>query len=480
MDGITKQLTSDVAEQLMEDITSVEDVNYDLLYRMAPGDIAELQQHWVRKRFEQLRPHIPMLDRLAREQGVDKVNDIDDIAPLLFAHTVYKSYPLSYLEKNRFDKLTKWMSGLTTTDLSGVDAAGIESIDDWLDLVDEKSDLMIFHTSGTTGKLSFIPRTKAQGRIVAKLAGIRLRDWFGGNSRADMLRHHRPIINPGYRYGAATAQRLGVLQAEMFAGGFDNVLYLYPDRRFSADMQSLAGRIRNAEAKGELGALKVPQALLRRREELLELEAQRPQDVARFLEEAVNRFHGQDVFIAAVYSLLFDWAQDGLEKGQSGVFGAGTFVNTGGGAKGAKLPDNWKDMIRGYLGIKTFDDVYGMTESMSVAVRCEHDKYHFSPLTVVFPLDPKTGKLLPRRDGTTGRMAFFDLIPDSYWAGFVSGDEVTFSGWERPCACGRTGLYAEPAIRRYSEKEGGDDKVMCSGAPEAHDRAATFLADYAG
>jgi hypothetical protein len=36
-----------------------------------------------------------------------------------------------------------------------------------------------------------------------------------------------------------------------------------------------------------------------------------------------------------------------------------------------------------------------------------------------------------------------------------------------------------PTIRRYSEKEGGDDRVLCSGAPEAHDNALAFLAGLA-
>src|SRR3546814_12238421 len=86
----------------------------------------------------------------------------DLLAPLLYPHTVYKSYPISYLERARFDKLTKWLGGLTTVDISNVDASGIESIDDWLDLIDAETPLTVAHTSGTTGKLSFVPRTKEQ------------------------------------------------------------------------------------------------------------------------------------------------------------------------------------------------------------------------------------------------------------------------------------------------------------------------------
>jgi len=292
------------------------------------------------------------------------------------------------------------------------------------------------------------------------------------------MKRQRPNINPGYQFGAATAQRMSGWQARLFAGGFDNMLYLYPGMRFSADMQSLAGRIRNAEAKGELGALQIPQALLERREKLIELERQRPQAVARFLEEAINRFGGQDVYISAIYPLLYDWAVDGLQRGQTQLFGPGSFVTTGGGNKGRSFPDNWQETILGFLGVDRFDDTYAMTECTTMAGCCEHGRYHFGPLTVIYPIDPATGAVLPRRDGTTARMALLDLIPDSYWAGFVSGDEVTLGGWQEPCPCGRTGAFVEPGVRRFSEKEGGDDKVLCSGAPEAHDRAAEFLAAY--
>jgi len=33
----------------------------------------------------------------------------------------------------------------------------------------------------------------------------------------------------------------------------------------------------------------------------------------------------------------------------------------------------------------------------------------------------------------------------------------------------------DPAIRRYSESEGGEDKITCAGAPDAHSRALDFI-----
>ena len=70
-----------------------------------------------------------------------------------------------------------------------------------------------------------------------------------------------------------------------------------------------------------------------------------------------------------------------------------------------------------------------------------------------------------------------DLLPDSYWGGFVSGDRVTMGGFDEPCECGRTGPYIDADIQRFSDLKNGDDKINCAGAPEAHDRAVEFLLD---
>jgi hypothetical protein len=467
---------TDLFSKMMESPLSILDNSLDEVFRFTPDQIRQFQDHWVARRFADLRPRVAMLDKLAREQGIDSVTCADDAVRLLLAHTVYKSYPLSYLENSRFDKLTKWLGGLTATDLSRVDAAGIESIDDWIDELDAKTDLLLTHSSGTTGKLSFLPRTKEQTRMVSRLYSNTWRDFNGPGAGVDMIKRHRPMIAPGYRYGAGMNQRMANLNTEMYAGGDDNVVFLYPHERLSADVISLSGRIRTAEAKGELGSLKIPQALLRRRDDYIELEKQRPQAMAKFLENACNRFAGQDVYVGAMYGQAYDWAVEGLKRGDKHIFGPDSFLALGGGKKGRVFPDNWKETVQDFFGFRTVVETYSMSEITFTSLLCEHDKYHFPPMAVPYLLDPKTGALLPRKDGTTGRLAVFDVMPDTYWAGFVSGDEVTASGWEKPCACGRTGFHVEPSLRRYSEKEGGDDKVLCSGAPEAHDSAIAFLA----
>jgi hypothetical protein len=50
--------------------------------------------------------------------------------------------------------------------------------------------------------------------------------------------------------------------------------------------------------------------------------------------------------------------------------------------------------------------------------------------------------------------------------------------WE-PCACGQTSPHIHEHIERYSEKRGGgDDKITCAAAADAHDNALRFLNEF--
>jgi hypothetical protein len=113
-----------------------------------------------------------------------------------------------------------------------------------------------------------------------------------------------------------------------------------------------------------------------------------------------------------------------------------------------------------------------MSETTGMHKMCELEHYHIEPWVVAFVLDPEHGTPLPRAGVQTGRMACFDVLPTSYWGGFITGDEVTMH-WT-PCPCGRTTAHIERRIERYSDKH-GDDKITCAGSDEAHRAALDFL-----
>lgn len=466
---------SDLVERLTREPAAFVEAHYNEGFTLTREQRDAVHLAGLQKRFSELAPALPALAKLAADQGIDTIRTIDDAAPLLFPHTVYKSYPLSFLERGQFDRLTKWLDGLTTVDLKGIDTAGIQTIDEWIALLEAKTDINLIHTFGTTGKLSFLPRTKTQTRLTARLSAHCIRDFAGYNSGPDVLTNHLPLISPSYRHGASAIIRGMNRMAVDYAGGLENALFLYPDAYFSADVVSLAGRLRAAEARGEAGQLTLPPALIARRDEFAAREQGRAKDMDRFFDAARNRFGGQNVFLFAVWPILFEWAEEGLRRGLRGIFGPNSILTTGGGSKGKVLPPNYKEVIFEFLGFDRHFEFFGMSELMANAPRCAENRFHFPPVIVPYVLDPATGQTLPRSGSQTGRLALMDLLPDSYWGGLVSGDEVTMGGFDDTCACGRTGPYLEANIRRFSEAQGGDDKINCAGAPEAHDRAIDFL-----
>ncbi|MNT89546.1 hypothetical protein D3C72_2302890 [compost metagenome] len=65
------------------------------------------------------------------------------------------------------------------------------------------------------------------------------------------------------------------------------------------------------------------------------------------------------------------------------------------------------------------------------------------------------------------------------WGGFITGDEITIE-WDEPCACGRPSQYIVGPIQRYSEKNGGDDKITCAATENSHREAMDFLNTFEG
>ncbi|RYE39263.1 MAG: hypothetical protein EOP21_10950, partial [Hyphomicrobiales bacterium] len=134
----------------------------DEFYRLPEEAVATFHLELLRKRFEDLKPKIAALQKLSAIQGVDEIVEIDDVVRLLFQHTAYKSYPFSLLEKHKFQAMTRWLQSLTAHDLSHIDASGCDSIDSWFELLDRETPLSVLHSTGTSGKLSIIPRDKQE------------------------------------------------------------------------------------------------------------------------------------------------------------------------------------------------------------------------------------------------------------------------------------------------------------------------------
>ena len=452
------------------------------MYALPREAQAELQLAGLRKRFGELIERIPMLRKLAEEQRITDIGRIEDVAPLLVPHSAYKSYALSVLEKGQFDRLTRWLDGLTAHDLSGLDASKCDSIDDWIDLLDATTPIRVLHSSGTSGKLSFLPRSVAEFHIMVT----------GWRRQFDHFRDERPLLGVPveqaptiylqYRHGGMAMHRLlHFMVADLYGGDVGRTLTLHQGR-FSADVASIGGRLRAAEAKGELGRIQLSPKLVARREAFIKEQKDAPLRMEQFLDELHGRFAGQCVSIMGHVPGLYEVASAGLKRGMEGVFRPDSFVQAGGGLKGKTLPGDWQETVRRFFNVPKLSAGYGMTEIVaSLGRACAGGNFHVPPWVIPFLLDPKSGQPYPRSGTHTGRFGAYDLNAQTYWGGFLTGDEVTLAwGDSAACQCGRIGAYVRPSIRRYTEKEGGDDKITCAGAPDAHDKAIDYIVRMAG
>jgi len=430
-----------------------------------PMQLAGLQQ-----RFADLRDRLPVLTSTAQEMGIESIARIEDGANLLFPHTVYKSYPVSLLEKNRFRQLTKWLSRLTTVDLSAADVDGCEGIDAWLKALEDSVGLSVTHSSGTSGTMSFLPRTSDGYRIISEVFGMSSRDFNGIDNKSRNEPWHTFYL--GFKGGRSHAGRAAGWAYDNFAHAPEYFHTLY-DVDMSSDVMFMAARVRLAEARGELDRLEISPAMKARQAEFEETQRKSAQALDRIFETMIS-LRGERVYIGGMNGAMTELAQRGLAEGYRNTFGPDCIVQTGGGNKGGLLPDNWVELSLEFTGAKQIAQYYGMTEVTMIASMCSEGHYHIPPWVVAYVLDPDSGEPRPREGVQTGRAAFFDLVPQTYWGGFASGDEITvdFS----PCPCGRSTLHAHPQIQRFSEKRGGDDKITCAAADDAHAAAIEILA----
>ncbi len=444
------------------------DGGIDALLAMSWSDYEEAQLGALKHRYAQLKDSVSALEKLAKKQGVTSIDSIADALPLFFDHRVYKSYPLAIIEKRDLAKLNSWLDRLTTHDLTEMSLEGLTTIEGWLDRLDQFG-MLVGHSTGTTGKLSFVPRSRSE------LPGWE-RAYNGAQFAAtgvDPAKEAVPTFFPGYRGGHHMMLKMLELFGVPAAGGPGHYHTLY-QTHVSSDLSSLAGRMQSAEDRGELAALGLDPALLEARQSLIAQGRRREADMDTWFTRLIDDYSGKRVKIGGTAGDLIRTARTGIAKGLKPSFATNSFISTGGGLKGLKdPPEDWEAFAKDYYGVERIAAIYGMSEIMGTCPKCSQGHYHIPPYTLAVLLDAENNEL-PKQGSQTGRFAAFDLLAETYWGGFISGDKVTIH-WEEDCTCGWKGPRVGPEVVRFSELEGGDDKISCSGSAKAYDEFMDYV-----
>jgi hypothetical protein len=130
------------------------------LFDISEEDLRPLHIAAAQESFEEKRGKIPVLEKRAKDSGINAIRSLDDMVPLLFSHTNYKSYPASFLAQKRWKQLLQWLSLISTPNYDDVDVEGIADVDEFLDRLWAKN-YCVNTSSGTGGKISLLPKSKA-------------------------------------------------------------------------------------------------------------------------------------------------------------------------------------------------------------------------------------------------------------------------------------------------------------------------------
>ena len=85
-------------------------------YDLPASELDPLRLDAARELFAERREQIPVLRRRAEETGVNEIRSFADLVPLLFSHTVYKSYPHNLVDQGKWEALGRWLKTLSVED----------------------------------------------------------------------------------------------------------------------------------------------------------------------------------------------------------------------------------------------------------------------------------------------------------------------------------------------------------------------------
>lgn len=436
-------------------------VDPETAYNQTAGDLAPARLQAADELFQERRQQIPLLAKRAEDAGIDRIDDFSDLVPLLFAHTVYKSYPQSFYDKGRWDRMLQWLDTLSVEDVTDVDVEGVTDVDAWLERLWDAGHAVIA-TSGSSGKCSFL--NHSMGDRARKTRHFKYSSgWPFAQADGD---HTYFWLGPSA--GRTSAVEAFLANAENW-GRPGEVFALSDEPLLISEISELAA-FRTRMANGTATPDEI--AGVRQRSQA---KSERMQvDLAKFTEKILE-YRDRPIFLSGMWGQHMMIIERARELGvRDGEFHPASVIGAGGGVKGVSLPPDYKEQVDRFYGDVVRPAVYGMTELAQPLPRCEAGRYHAAPGLVMLPLDESGERLLTGADASDGlveaRFGFLDLAYDGRWGGLITGDRVTVDFAER-CACGRAGPTLLDDIGRFV-RPGEDDHIGCAGTIDAYIRGA--------
>jgi len=411
------------------------------------------------RRFQERREQVPLLRTRADDEGVKEIRSLEDLVPLLFPHTIYKSYPASFVDRGKWTQMNRWLDSLSTRRVDA-DVNGVADVDGWIERLADAGHFVSV-SSGTTGKSSFLNKSQTdrdatkqdQLDALAAIGVLPDHSWHfiplapdTGNPSARVMHHvfldhvARPDNIPYYASGAA------------------------PDGQHAsmARMTSLRRAIADGTA--------APSDIVAADEDAARRRADTDALLAHYADQMLEH-RDERFFLGSYMALAWRFVEVLRSRGVApGDLTGENALFIAGGTKGADLPPDHEQQILATLHVDPgrFLHRYSMQELNVGLAKCTASRYHPASELVVLVLDDAGEQLADVSEGESeGRAAFFDFTIDGRWGGTISGDRIRLG--IGPCACGRPGPTVAADVVRYANLADGD-KITCAGAMDAYIR----------
>src|SRR6266404_1266588 len=445
-----------VRQRLLDMILDPDDA-----YSRHSRELEPMQIEAVNDVFQQRRTQIPLVGRRAEDAGITEVRSLADLVPLLFAHTTYKSYPISFVEQGRWDRMLLWLNTLSVADTTKVDVSEVKNIDDWLERLWAEGH-MVLSTSGSSGKCSFLNHTRGDSTLKRRHFKYSV-GWPFVRSSPD-----RPVFWLGPLKGPNSNVEAGRFTVENW--GRPGEIFGLTDQPLVISEVSRMAAMRSRMIDGSA----TPSEIAQFEEEARVKGAAVQASMLKLADALLDRRH-EPIYVTGLWAQHMMIIKRARERGiPDGDFHPLSIVCSGGGIKGVSLPPDYKEQVARFYGDVIRPGSYGMTEMAQVMPTCEARRYHRPPGLIWLILNQTGERLVTPADGrdgvVEGRFAFFDLVYEGRWGGTITGDKVTVDFADR-CPCGRPGPTLLDNITRYAPI-GEDDHIGCAGTIDGYIRGA--------